>query len=307
VNLFTTHFRKVVFVFAILVSACTSQVPKEKKITVPRINVKKEVKQKVEKVELNYRLIATVDTLDWLKTLDGDSLQTILILNRVDKDHLLRQDSLIVPSYFAKNLDEYCPFPAQLDSLDTLHKMIYVSRYAQIYAVYESGKRIKWGPTSTGKETTQTPNGLFSTNWKSKRNISSVNSSWILNWCFNISNADGVSLHEYDLPGYPASHSCVRLYAEDAEWFYYWADQWILKENLSVKAFGTPVVIFGDYPFHVEKPWRQLAKNNKILLINEDVLIRETEPYLELIISRQNTRKYILEKKTESKSTLPVV
>jgi len=37
-----------------------------------------------------------------------------------------------------------------------------------------------------------------------------------------------VSFHKFDLPGYPASHGCVRLPEEDAKWIYDWADHWTL-------------------------------------------------------------------------------
>jgi lipoprotein-anchoring transpeptidase ErfK/SrfK len=94
-----------------------------------------------------------------------------------------------------------------------------ISYPIEAFGAYEQGKLVRWGPTSLGKKSTKTPTGLFFTNWKSKETISTEDSSWILKWYFNLVNSTGVSIHQYGLPGYPASHACARLYEEDAKWF----------------------------------------------------------------------------------------
>src|SRR6185436_9183186 len=124
-------------------------------------------------------------------------------------------------------------------------------------AAYDSGRLVRWGPTSTGKRATPTPAGLFFANWKAKQTRSTENDEWILNWYFNFDNARGVSFHEYAMPGYPASHACVRLLAEDAKWIYDWADQWKVSRNgRGVIRWGTPVVVFDDYDYKAPPPWR---------------------------------------------------
>lgn len=289
--------------FLAIMVGCQSESKKQANPTQIAQNkvVEKPIEKEVEpeEIKINYELVALSDTINWISQLSNDSLQTFLILNRIDKGHIRSLDSVLVPDVFHEDINVYCPFPAQVDSLKEINKIIFVSRYAQLFAVYENGKRVKWGPTSTGKEATQTPAGLFSTNWKRKRNISSINSSWILNWCFNISNGDGVSLHEFDLPGKPASHACVRLYAKDAEWIYYWADQWMLNEEHKIIAFGTPVVIFGDYPFDGRKPWWNLSENPKALNISDIQLFKETKIFYQSIIERQKTLIWEQKKKAE--------
>ena len=239
---------------------------------------------------INYHLIATKDSSDWLRSLQpGDTLQAILVVNRVDKNNFLRLDTLVIPDSIGIGMQLYSPFPKQVDELNTVDKILFISNYAQAFAVYENGKLIKWGPVNLGKQSSPTPTGLFATNWKAKRTTSTVNSAWILDWYFNIANFDGVSLHEYALPGYPASHACIRLYREDAKWLYYWADQWTIKDHM-VSVFGTPVVIFGEYPFGERKPWLLQAENNVALEITPSVLMKETQDFLPTIIERQVKR-----------------
>ena len=183
----------------------------------------------------------------------------MLKLNRIDKRHIQVGGSLVIPGASA-DLMGIAPFPIQLEIARKIPKLVLVSRRVQAFGAYESGRLVRWGPTSTGKKSTPTPAGLYHTNWKAKKRRSSVNQSWILPWCFNLDDTAGISFHQFDLPGYPASHGCVRLLEEDAKWVYDWADQWTLsKIDQSILAFGTPVVIFGDYTYGEKPLWKRLA------------------------------------------------
>jgi len=63
----------------------------------------------------------------------------------------------------------------------------------------------------------------------------------------NFSNRAGLALHAYALPGYPASHGCVRLLERDAIWLYQWVDTWHLSSGgQSVESPGTPLLIQGE-------------------------------------------------------------
>ena len=78
-------------------------------------------------------------------------------------------------------------------------------------------------------------------------------------WYFNISNKGGVAMHQYFLPGYPASHSCIRMYEEDAKWIFDWAQQWEISEDgATVIKNGTPVLLFGTYNFEEPSAWKIL-------------------------------------------------
>lgn len=209
----------------------------------------------------------------WLKNLKGtDSMVTILTLNRVDFKHLFRQDSILLPDIFLADRLNYSPFPMQMKLLNEVKKVIVFSYESQAFAAYQNGILIRWGPISMGKKTTPTPTGLFHTNWRSKKAISTIDPDWIMEWYFNLENNLGVSMHEYDLPGYPASHACIRLTKEDAFWFYNWAESWILLSITQIGAYGTPVVIYGKYPYGETKPWLKLTADHLALKISEEEL-----------------------------------
>ncbi|HEY9185983.1 MAG TPA: L,D-transpeptidase, partial [Salegentibacter sp.] len=108
-------------------------------------------------------------------------------------------------------------------------------------------------------------------NFKAKRKISTVNSSWIMPYYFNFMNFEGIGIHQYTLPGFPASHSCVRLFMEDARYIYYWADMWQLKGNQLIKN-GTPFIVFGTYNFNEPVPWLKLAEDPMANFINKEEL-----------------------------------
>ena len=208
--------------------------------------------------------------------LGADAFAAMLKINRIDRRHVHVGDLLVIPRTSA-DLMSAAPFPIQLEVARNIPKLILVSRRVQAFGAYESGRLVRWGPTSTGKKSTPTPAGLYHANWKAKKTRSSVNASWILPWCFNLDNLVGVSFHQFDLPGYPASHGCVRLLEEDAKWIYDWTEQWTLsKVDQSVLAFGTPVVIFGDYPYGKKPVWTRLAEDPGATAVS----IAETETEL---------------------------
>ena len=172
--------------------------------------------------------------------------------------------------------------------LDSVKKIIFFSYWFQSFAVYENGKLQRVGPISMGKKSTPTPTGLFHTNWKSKSTVSTINDEWVMNWYFNLENKLGVSMHEFELPGYPASHACIRLLQADAFWFYYWADSWKLESSTKIKSLGTPVIIYGEYPFGQIKPWRRII-NNSLQVNVEEEIEREIKNFIPLILERQTS------------------
>jgi len=179
-------------------------------------------------------------------------------LNRTDVLRLRRLEQLVVPSIWHDDELQYSPFPLWYPAAVQLPKLLAIDQPAQAFAAYEEGRLVRWGPVSSGRQTYPTPSGLFHLNWRSRGRHSTVNPQWYMRWYFNFDNARGLALHSYALPGYPASHACVRLLERDAIWIYGWGEGWTLGARGQVLEQGTPLLITGRYAFVMLPPWRSL-------------------------------------------------
>jgi hypothetical protein len=213
----------------------------------------------------SYTLLPVVSMENWLKLekqLDSARVATLLKVNRLDRAHVRDRDTLVVPDSVTGFI-ALSPFPGELPAHRALHKLLLVSLRVQAFAAYDSGRLSRWGPTSTGRKSLPTPPALYHTNWKDRERISTFNDEWKLEWYVNLHNFLGISLHLYDLPGYPASHSCVRLALDDAQWLYAWSESWMLAPDpRHVLRHGTPVVVFGSYDYRARPPWKRLAMDS---------------------------------------------
>lgn len=183
---------------------------------------------------------------------------TLLTVNRIDLAHARAGDTLVVPAP-ADSFDAFSPFPATIAGLDSCAKLLLVSNRVQAWAAYAAGVRVKWGACCTGRRTKPTPAGLYHTNWKQPERHSTIDGSWLLRWYVNLHSTEGVSFHVYELPGRPASHSCVRLSEEDARWIYDWCDTWTLADRRHVAREGTPTIVLDAYAYGQRRPWRALS------------------------------------------------
>jgi hypothetical protein len=230
-------------------------------------------------------------TADFNSKYNNEEREIILAINRISSKVIKSGKVLLLPDTLTNQLLNYSPYPDSLKGFDTLPKLILVSRRIQAFAIYEKGILKRWGPVSSGKKSTPTPAGLFHTNFKVKRKVSSENSSWILPWYFNFYAQRGIAFHQYTLPGYPASHACVRMQEKDAKWIFDWADQWkISAKTGSVIRTGTPVIIFGDYDFGGIKPWLNLPNDNQSTHITAKEF-EEINSYLPIIHTNLILRK----------------
>jgi hypothetical protein len=106
---------------------------------------------------------------------------------------------------------------------------IVVSIKEQLMHVHRRGVRIGVSTVSTGKKGHDTPLGVFTILQKREEHVSSIYGSEMpfmqrLTWT-------GIALHAGALPGYPASHGCVRMPLKFAELVF------------GATRLGTPVVI----------------------------------------------------------------
>ena len=239
------------------------------------------------------------DAKQWLldSTVTSEQREMVYAINRTDRSNFKKMDSVIVPVDLSGDLVYYFPFPLKVPYLKDVQKVVFFSYPTQTFAAYECGELVRTGPTNMGREKDPTPTGLFFTNWKARKTISTVNDEWELKWNFNILNKGGIGWHQYTMPGYPASHSCLRLTKNDAKFLYNWADQWVLADKTTVQVKGTPVIVFGTYDFSSPKPWLKLIEDAHILDISEDELKRVSEPFLdEMMREQQNREVYEAEK-----------
>ena len=235
-------------------------------ISLDSINDKKEeiIADSVpEPFVINYRLdsIVSIQHRDSLLGLYSENEQRIiLLLNRIERIKIKEGNHIIIPDTLITDILAYSPMPEHLSDLDSIPKTVLIAQRIQAFGLYENGRLIHWGPVSSGKKSTPTPNGLNYANFRSKRKISTVDPTWIMPYYFNFMNYYGVGVHQYQLPGYPASHACVRLDMEDAIFIYNWAEPWTLdSRGRSLVKNGTPFMVFGEYKFEDQVPWLGLA------------------------------------------------
>ncbi len=111
---------------------------------------------------------------------------------------------------------------------------IIVSIPKQQVFVYRNGILIAASPCSTGKKGHETPTGVFTILQKAKVHESNVYDNAPMPHMERLT-WDGIALHAGKLPGYPASHGCVRLPPAFAAKLY------------EITQVGTPVIIAGDH------------------------------------------------------------
>ena len=266
----------------ILFASCKQQVDVESVENVPVIT-------RHEPKSISYHF---ENTKQWLSAhaTDNKILRIAYAVNRTDAVNLKQMDSILIPSDLSGDIEFYLPFPLTVSYLKDIKKIIFFSYPTQTFAAYEKGQLIYAGPTNMGSEKHKTPEGLFFTNWKAEETTSTFDDEWELLWNFNVENKLGVGWHQYSLPGYPASHSCLRLQEKDAKYLYDWADEWELADSETVKVKGTPVIVFGSYDFTALKPWLQLIASPKALDISENEMEKQTMPFLSDILKEQKNR-----------------
>ena len=108
----------------------------------------------------------------------------------------------------------------------------------QLVHVYRNGVRIAVSTCSTGAPGHSTPTGVFTVLQKDRNHHSSTyNNAPMPN--MNRLTWDGIALHAGKLPGYPASHGCIRLPTDFSA------------KLFEVTHIGTPVIIAGSH----SDPW----------------------------------------------------
>ncbi len=222
---------------------------------------------KYRKFEFNSKLEKErfLDSVTKLSTIAHTILNT---LNRKQWNYVVSSKEILVPEVFTENRLAYSIFPTYYEGARKLPKLIMVSARYQALACYEYGNLVKFAPVNSGKEKTQTYPGRYALTFRQRTRLSSLDSTWEMHYYYNFHPDAGMALHQFEMPGYPASHSCLRMLESDAAWIYNWG-QGAKKDSSGkvVRLSGTPLIIIDFYPFGAEyRPWMEITSNKSLKL-----------------------------------------
>lgn len=119
--------------------------------------------------------------------------------------------------------------------------LVYVDLGRQLATVYRNGVRIGVSTISSGKDGYSTPTGVFTILEKDKDHRSRTYDNAPMPYQQRLT-WKGVAMHAGNLPGFPASHGCVRLPMEFA------------KRLFTITPMGGTVVIAGGHEDPVKRP-----------------------------------------------------
>lgn len=191
-----------------------------------------------------------------------DSSKVIALLNRKELRFMRVGDTLMLPSKVDLDPRAYSLFPQYYPGAADIPRIVIVSNRYQCYACYEYGELVRFAACNSGTKGKPTFPGLYFVNWRQRERISSLNEEWILPFTVNFHRYAGSAFHQFDMPGRPVSHSCIRQFLDDAKWLY----SWVKTPRKGVK--GTPVIIVGmfDYTRRRGGPWWDLATNKSYVI-----------------------------------------
>ncbi len=169
------------------------------------------------KLEFTYVKVKPGDTFFGLFQ---DKWEIVSRINKVDKYGLAPGMVLKVPLDW-ELAKKYPFFPEFLPEETKTPKLILVVIQEQFLAGYEFGELKFWYPISSGRKGYPTPMGRFKIIGKERYGYSYIYKS-PMPWTLSINKL--YALHGGQLPGYPASHGCIRLFLEDAQKLFEWAE-----------------------------------------------------------------------------------
>ena len=190
-------------------------------------------------------------------------------VNRKDIQFFRVGDTVMFPSSFEKDLRAYSVFPQWYEQGRDIEKIIFISNKWQSYACYHYGELVRFAAVNTGEEGKPTFPGRYAVNWKERFRLSSLDSTWKLPFTVNFHQYAGSAFHQFDMPGRPVSHSCVRQFLSDAEWLFKWVRSAKRDTNGRPIAFtGTPVIILDmfDYSRRRGGPWWDVQSNKDVVV-----------------------------------------
>lgn len=191
------------------------------------------------------------------------------LLNRKELRFISKGSAVIIPDSIFADPKVYSIFPQEYPGAKSIKKILLVSNKYMAYGCYEYGKLVRFAACNPGKEKTPSYPGRYAFAWKEKLHRSSIDSNWVMPFTFNFHTEAGSAFHQFEMPGKPASHSCIRQFYDDAEWLFSWAEGIKRDSNRKfIPLSGTPVIIIDHYDFAPGKGqhWKKLKSNKDVLL-----------------------------------------
>lgn len=260
---------------------------------------------------INYRTVVFTKTTELNKFINEHKphksnkikYRVITMLNRKELRYFRLNQKIVVPDTYVADLRAYSVFPLYYEGAKDIPKLILVSNVYQSYACYEFGNLVRFAAANTGKKTTPTYPGRYSLYWRDRLRRSSFNEEWIMPFTWNFHLLIGAAFHQFAMPGYPVSHSCIRQFKEDAEWLFNWGEGAKYKQKGGYVPFsGTPVIIIDFFDFvKAERRWLNLTSNQfkiqnlppKPLEVEEALIpIQHVPPELRSLLSKKDLKRY---------------
>lgn len=162
----------------------------------------------------------------------GEKFKLIARFNRMDKNQFKIGKAVKIPDDLIM-LENWTPMPQEYLPAKNYEKYILVRLDEQFLGLYSQGKLVFDAPISSGrikqacnsneKKCSMTPSGFFKVLGGDKNHKSSLykdpeGKPYPMDYAIRFYvNEAGVQywLHRGELPGYPASHGCIRLAMED--------------------------------------------------------------------------------------------
>jgi len=159
---------------------------------------------------------------------DHDERRLVRRLNRMNIEPRKGQRLAVPVDRSTSDPMDFAPFPPQIQPGKT--NKVVISQKELAWGAYDSeGTLVYWGPISAGRgycedtgESCETPSGTFTAFRREGADCASTvypvgEGGAPMPYCVFFNG--GIALHgSSEVPGYNASHGCVRLFIEDAEW-----------------------------------------------------------------------------------------
>jgi L,D-transpeptidase ErfK/SrfK len=158
---------------------------------------------------------------------DADQRDVVMRINRMNTS-LYRGLTIAIPVKESNDLLAHAPFSTHINPPG--HKVILVSLQRLAFGAYNAdGNLVHWGPISSAKgycpdigRHCRTSTGHFQVLYKKGKGCTSSRypvgkGGAPMPYCMFFNG--NFALHgSYDVPGYNASHGCIRLFISDAKW-----------------------------------------------------------------------------------------